>query len=641
MKTTDLIDFRGGFFDSVPSELLKDNELLTAENCVWRNGITKRNGIDRYSTSDWSGFTGCKGGIRAYLNGAWTTIVALDDGSAVNFYAGATVTFTAINNDFDWQTGQNCEFAQLGDYVVVVNGYNKPAVIYYSSGLVVTTLEALDIRTRAEENWWAGQYDDDGAGTAIFIDDTIDAQDAGAADFQIVNTTNNDGCYVSCDYSFNKVIFKNCSQFAGTPVATYHYWNGTAWIAITPTTAPSWTAAAGDKTLEFDIPLNADGSLAWEPYIVDAIEGVAARYVLRLRFTTAPSGAGTADYLQVYHTQYLTQILFNEKPHTVRTHNNQIMMASGNSLNMSPLNQVTGWLDYQVDYFEEGGSRIMDMVSHQNTLVVFKEDTIYTLDTTNYSDPIRSKPLTSIGTTARRAAKQIGDFVAFPSQEGLCVFDGSSAYNVSKHIKTLWDSITTTNACAVAHKGEYWIAFPTNSIALVFDPDTFRKDEAGDSRVSLFKFTGYKVSQFIKQDQNTDTGFLIALVDQNIPYLAKCDVGTYDDLTGSATTAITMTLQTRYTSYASPMEKKYYGRIKIKIAQQASATTCTLTLYAEDGTASESVTISVAAGSGYHTEDITIPYTLDSKAIGIKIVNANTTGSRIIGFSFSTQGRGF
>ena len=73
------IDGRGGYATDVPSDLMADNELLTASNVQWRAGMKKRAGISKYQASDWSGYlyeAGAtpRGGIRAYINGSWTEV---------------------------------------------------------------------------------------------------------------------------------------------------------------------------------------------------------------------------------------------------------------------------------------------------------------------------------------------------------------------------------------------------------------------------------------------------------------------------------------------------------------------------------------------------------------------------------------
>jgi hypothetical protein len=560
MAIKSLVDFRGGYALDIPSELMADNELLLAENCNWRNGLVKRNGILTYSTTDFSSMVGIKGGIRAYINSTWYTILAVDDDSYVTFYAGTGITFTVIDAGFYFTKGTHVEFAELLGHVVAVNGVDKPAVSYWDSALVIENLEAYDEREMDDLNWFAGQWDDDGV-DSNFIDDTTDAQSSTVDDFQLGNTTNNDGFYVSCDYPFNKIIFTNAQAAGGTPVAEYMYWNGTTWVTVgTPITAPTWTAAEGDKTLEFNLPLGTDGVLLWEPYAVDEdTTGIQYKYVLRVRFTTAASGAFSCDKLALSNTQYLTMILQNERPHLVRMHNSQIYMASYNIVNFSPPYYVTGWREGQAEHFDEGGAKIIDMASAPDALIVGKENTIYTWTTSNLLDPVRSRPLTTVGPIAAGSMKQIGNVTAFVAKDGIYLWDGNAITKVSKHINTDIEAWTLTNARATVHKNEYWVTFPTNSIVLVFDPDTYRTDDMGDGRVSFYKFTSYKVDQFLNCNGSGDTGYLLAIVDQAEPYIARCDYGAQDNI--SVAVNIDMKARTKYHSFGFFQQDKLYGRL--------------------------------------------------------------------------------
>jgi len=640
MKTVSLNDFRGGYFTDAPSELLKDNELLTAENCQWRDGLVKRNGIALYDATDLSTMIGLKGAIRAYINSTWYTIIAVDDDTNVRFYAGTTTTFTEIDNSFTWTTETDVQFAELLGYVVAVNGTDKPAVIYWDTDLVIENLETLDTRTRSEINWWAGQYD---AGAGTYTDDTTDAQDSGTDDFELTtaDNDNNDGCYISCDFTFNCVVFKEANQAAGAPVAEYAYWNGSTWTAITPTTSPTWTDAAGDKTLEFDIPLDSDGTLLWERYAEDSTtDGLENRFVLRIRFTTAPTAQFFCDYLVIQHTQYLTQIMENARPHAVCSHNGQMFLAERNIVNMSPPNQVIGWREGQAEYFVEGGAKIMQMVSFYDTLVVLKEDTIYTFNTTDLLSPVRSRPLTEVGAISLRSGAVVGNVLFFVGIDGIYTWDGNIAVCVSKHIQTNIDTYTLTNSCGISYQNEYWVGFPANSIVLTCDPDTYRQGTMGEGRVSWYKFTSYKVNQFIYNSGEGDNGILQAIVDQNSPYIARCDYGAYDNIT--AATAINMTIETKY--YTSGFGKfLYFGRLKPKIKQVSASTgaTHTLTLQAEDGTVSVNITLTVTTGTGYYSEDISMPYIIDGKNMSIKLNHNAVTAAGLIGYAFTTMERRF
>jgi len=642
LKTIEIKDFRGGYFTDIPSELLQDNELLTAENCQWKQGgITKRNGISIYDATDFSAMVGLKGGIRAFINSTWYTIIAIDDDTSVRFYIGTTTTFTEIDAAFVWTKSKNVEFAELLGEVVAVNGTNKPCVIrYVGASVTIENLETYDTRLRNNVNWWAGTYDD-GAGT--YTDDTVNAQDTGVDDFPLTTVANdaNDGCYISCDFTFNYVIFKVANQAAGAPVTVYEYWNGSSWTAITPTTAPVWTDTDGDKVLEFDIPLDSDGILLWKIYSeAETTDGIENRYVLRIRFSTAPTNRFLCDYLVLKHTQYLTQILANGRPHAILSHNGQLFLAERNVVNMCIPYHVTGWREGQVEFFAEGGAKIMQMVSFADTLVVLKEKTIYTYDTNNLMSPVRSRPLTSVGAISERSAVVIGDVLFFVGKDGVYLWDGAKAISVSNHIKTDIDSYTLTNACGIFYNGEYWVGFPTNSIVLTCDPDTFRRGSMGEGRASFYKFTGYKVNQFVYNNGEGDNGILQAIIDQNSPYIARCDLGVTDNITGAA--AINMTVETKYIS-PKFQSIHFWGRLKPKIKQVSAATGAihTLTLQSEDGTVSVPISIRVSTGSGYYSEDISIPYTLDGKNLSIKLNHNLQTSAGLIGYAFETKERRF
>jgi hypothetical protein len=638
-----IIDFRGGYANSLPQELMEENMLSKAENCTWKNGVVKRNGISIYDATDLSAMAGLKGMIRAYINDTWYTIIALDDDTNCRIYAGTTTTFAEIDNSFTLTKATDFEFAELLGHVVGVNGTDKPFVIYWGgAALAIEDLELHDIRTRANENWYAGQWDADGA-DSYFVDDTTDAQSSTADDFQLGNTTANDGFYVSGDYTFNRIVFTNAQAAGGAPVAEYMYWNGTTWVTLgTLVTTPDWTAAEGDKTLEFNLPLDTDGSLLWERYGVDdETDGIQNRFIIRVRFTTAASGAFSCDTLALYNTQYLTQVLQNERPHLVRMHNSQIYLASKNIVNFSPPYYVTGWREGQAEHFDEGGAKITDMVSFADTLVVGKEQALYTFNTSNLMDPVRSRPLTTVGPIASRSMKQIGNIVTFVARDGLYLWDGAMVSKISKHIQEDIDTWTMTDAASVVYKNECWISFPTNGYVLVFDPDTYRTDDAGDGRVSFWKFTGYTVHQWAYCGGAGDTGYLLAAVDQASPYVARCDYGTQDNLGTAAN--IDMRAQTKYISFGNFQTPHLFGRMKVKVKEVSgrAGKRHKLNVYRDDDTEHINEMFDVPKGSGYYTEELRMPYNIDGKSISVELRHNGSTLATFIGFSLDVAERSY
>jgi len=626
---------------------MADNELLLAENCHWEAGLRKRRGINKYSTTDFSGASHVlRGGIRAYINGAWYTIVAYDDNTDIGMHYGTGTTFVEIATS-TFTKGYNVEFTELNGYVIAVNGHDKPEVIYYDAAWICKKLEALDIRTIDELNWYAGQWDESGTGATQFIDDTTDAQDAGVDDFQVGVNVANDGCYISSDYTFNKILFVGCEQAGGAPVAEYKYWDGAAWTTVgTLVTDPDWTGAPGGKTVEFNIPLDADGTLLWVPFTDVTTTGIVNKYILRIRFTTEPTAAFSCDYLEVSHTQYLTEIMENERPHAVCTHNAMIHMASNNVINVSPLNEVIGWRPQTVEIFTEGGPSIIGMVSRKDTLDVFKQTTIYTL-TGNILDGsgVRSRPLTSVGATSQRSIVLVGDQVFFVADDGIYKWNGVEAVRVSGHIQSDLDSYTLTDSCGVNYKGSYWVDFPSDpkgtlGVLLRTDPDTFRQAAAGtdigEGRTSFYKYTGYLVEQFINCNGSGDTKYLLGLASPSAnTYVVRCDYADTDAVTTTAN--ITMKVQTRYSEMDNFQTEKNYGRLKIRLDEVSNvleaSKTHTVILYKDDGDDSATLTLRVPYGTGIYKYETSVPYNIDGETFSFYLEHAGSSSCKLYGFS--------
>lgn len=649
MPQTSMYDFRGGYATDLAPERMDKNMVLEGQNLWYKGKLEKRPGWTNLSTDATIHANTVRGFTRAYINGGWYNVVALDDGSYVNFYYGNTGAYTEITPTYNWTKDVNVEMVFFNDAVIAVNGTDKPAIIYYSGAWIAEDLEDYDERTRGNDEWYAGLWDD--GASVEFIDDTTDAQSTTADDFQIATGgTNNDGFYVAGVVPFTKVVIKNCPQFDGTPVAEYRYYSGAgAWTAFTPTTTPTWTAAEGDKTLEFDLPLDSDGTLAWEQYgdldsQSDAVDsagdtvpgGVVNRYVIRIRFTTAPTSDMSCDYLQVSHTQYLTQIFLNDKPGAVCVHKNRLFLAAGRTFRYSPPNQVTDWNSRDIEYCHEGGEKIVAMVSAANYLVVLKEAGIYRyIGTTTENFVLRYSP--GQGCASERGAASIGGNAVYVATDGIRVVTDTGSMVLSRHIQSDIDTWTKTNAVVAEWDGNLVVAFPTNDIILWADPDTTSKDEMGDGRMSFWEWTGLAADQIVYAAGSGDNGYLILHDMDNTRFVRNTTNG-YDVAFDTTETAITTTFQTKYESYGFPMQKKAFKRIKVDMSESG---TYTLTLYSNNGDAEVSKTIESGGGSGHHVEDTSIPYTLDGYNLSAKLVNATTNDVEIYGTTVDYTRRAF
>lgn len=642
-------DFRGGYATDLAPEQMPANMVLEGQNLYYKGKLKGRPGWTNHSTDATLHAATIRGFCRAYLNSAWTNVVAVDDGSYVNFYYGDAGSYTAIDNDFDWTKNIAVQMAYFNGAVVAVNGTDKPAVIYYDSAYVVKNLETYDERTRGTDEWYAGLWDD--GASPPFIDDTTDAQSTTADDYQIATGgTNNDGFYVSGVTVFNKVVIKNCPEFDGSPVAEYAYYAGSgSWTTVTPTTAPSWTAAEGDKTLEFDLPFDTDGSLLWEKYgdldsQTDAVDssaetvpgGALNRYIFRVRFTTAPTSDMSADYLQVSNTQYLSQIMLNDKPHSIAVHKDRMFLAAGNAFRFSPPNQITDWNSRDIEYCEEGGEKIVGMASSDNYLAIGKAGGMYRyLGTTTSNFVLRYTPCP--GPVSARGMATVSGTPVYVARDGIRAFTGDKSVILSRHIQTDIDSYTKTDAVVCEWDGNAVISFPTNSIILWADPDTLRTDDMGDGRLSFWEWTGLAADQIAYADGSNDSGYLLLWDKTNKRFVHDTSNG-YDVAWDTTQTAITNTLQEKYESFGKPSLKKAFKRVKVEVSKSGN---WTLTVYSNNGVANATATIVSSTGTGHYTADISLPYTLDGYNLSYKLVNATTNAVEIYGTTTDQVGRAF
>jgi hypothetical protein len=639
VKTLDLVDFSKGFNTRDVGDLMDYRELQTAENCRWqKSGLIQRGGISVYTTTALSSGDVVRGvSERIYLNSDWYDILAIDVSadSEVRFYYRQTITPTLLSESVVFTTGYSVYFAELNGYIVATNGVDMPIVIYYNAGWQIKTLEEHDVRTWLNETWNAGQYDDSGP---TYTDDTTDAQDTGAGDFQLGNTTENDGFWISCSHPFTKITFHSAEQAGGAPVASYQYWNGSAWTTLTLTTTPTWTDAAGDRTMEWDY-LSGMATYSGE------VSGLSAYYVIRVRFTTAASADFSCDYITVQHSHYISEMTGGGVPKMCASFGNRMFLSEGYIAYFSPPNRVTGWRGVsESEYFLEGGPEIRAMIRSSDSLVVFKDAATYSF----YGNALSSFFRTQVsvhGIIEPRAcvATEVGVF--YLSSDGIRIQTGKADVLVSKHIQDTIDSLTTTGAVATYYDGVCYMAFPLSSICLVWDPMSLNIEDTGDGKVAFYKYTNHNVSFFMPCARTGDERELHAIVGNTggtpVPYIAEMESGTNDTDRADAAVSIAFKIQTGYLSLGSLLKKKIFNRIKVKLKKAASAGSYTLTVYSDNGDRNVNTTIATAAGSGNHVNDSRLPYSMDGYNMSVKIESSSGFDAGLAGLSIEYESRVF
>ncbi len=391
-------------------------------------------------------------------------------------------------------------------------------------------------------------------------------------------------------------------------------------------TTPDWLTS-GDITLEWNFP--ADWEL-WD----GTEETMAGRYVSRLTFTTPPAAAKSCQYLQVYHTQYLTEIMANEKPDHVVNYLNRIYLSAGNNVNYSPPYRVTGWNEYDTEIFEEGGKSIQAMRSCGETLLVLKDSAIYGYFGNVWEDRYL-KLLVNVGTVNGNTAKVIDGALFFLARDGFRYFYDANSKIISKHINTDVLSYTASNAFAVNYQGQYWCCFPSNNVMLWFDPDTYRVDDMGDGRVSFFKFTGITVSGMSWHYGGDDDGYLLGWQNIGGRIIKRLQNGNYYDGTS---TDIATVFQSRDVSHDTPLLKKRSVRAKVDTSKSG---TFAFRVYDEYSQNYVEATLDSGTGAGHFHYDISIPYTMDGMTNSYYLSNTGSVDVTIYGFAVETAGRVF
>lgn len=666
--------FDGGYFTNLSDAEMLDNEMLTAENCEWDGGLRKRRGIQVYSTVTAS--ITIRGAIRAYIAGAWRTFVAKDLGSSmvIHHQATASAAWASVNmpsaSAFTLTTGVDTQFAVIGERVVGVNGSDEPWLIYYDgASICADTIERYDTRTRTDDDWTAGQLSSAGG---TYTDDTEDAQNSDADDFYMFGATVSTGFFIGCNYTFNKLVLTNVSVPGAAVPWVFQYYGYNDWASyraasatwITISTASmiqttDWATTTNTLNLEWPVPFISDGynyAPAWQNAktgdMGSADTFLGGKYAVRGYTATTTATGAVCDLIKVQHSQYLSELLLDDKPDTVALHKNQIFLGMGNWFRMSGVDSPLGdaLRDWPYDAYQgmRGGGTIKCMVTHGDYLAILQEDQLFGVLGNAWGN-FSYRKLADHGCVSKRGAAVVGQNLYYIGEDGLWQWDGKTQTGITRGIKDDIDTWTLTNAALTEYQGELWMSLPTNSTVIKADPDTFRVDNHGHGRLSFYKFTNYRVDGWLYCKGDSDLGYLLGYANNTTPIIARCDYDTVDFITSTA--SIDFVFRSKNMTLIEENAVKQYRRFKPVLGDMASAATATDTkcLYQfqfinKDNygstTANATVTVS-ACSSGIFEADLTIPHTMDGKRLSIYMRHSATSTAKLYGFSIGARRRWF
>lgn len=616
MAVKELKDFSRGYSTELLPDDVPDNMLQTVKNIYFDGKLRKRRGRKTILTDETAGAE-IVGHFFCSINDLGVTIKAVEISSVIKFYSNYSGSFVEIDASFTWSGSGEIRFAALDAQIICVDssGTNAPAIIYYDSAMKISTYDERDIREIEDAFWTAGQYDDS---ETSYTDDTTDAQDEGTADFIVATATDDDGFYISGSKVFSKIELKTTTQMAGSPVAEYAYWDGDAWQTFTPGTVPTWTAAAGDRVIEYNLP--DDWSIWLGDDSVDSVGdtvpgGMTGTYVIRVRFTTHPTVETTCAYIEVSQTRAVTWGLFNEIPTDVVIHNSRVFLIHGNAISYSDYGLISGYDRYYAEYFEKGGPQINAVKSTDSGLLVVKEEAISKMSGTSPQD-FTIELVATDGTADGNTCAVVQGFLCFSSGTQLYLYSGSSLLEIGSHV--IGD--IPAAAYAVEAHGFYWLV--SSSQILVFDPATMKTLPSGKSYVSVWKFdntTQIKgIVKYIGTNQFSDTKLKNRIVGytDGTANLICLEYG--EQFFDETETTIEIIVETKMYSFGLQTENKIYKRVKPLVSISGD---WTFSVQTDRDSDIISATLASGAGPGYHSEDLAMPYTVDSETLSFKLVN--------------------
>lgn len=637
MAIKELKDFSRGYATELLPDDLPDAMAQTATNLYFDGRLRKRKGYKTIYT-DTTASAEIVGHFFYLLNEYGVTFMALEVSSVIRFYTNYTDgSMDEVDSGFTW-TGTGPVKADVLDGKLVLvdsSGTNQPAIIYYDSGLNIETLNEYDTREIDEPFWYAGQYDV--SESVPYLDDTVDAQSSDTSDFNIATATNGDGFYIASAKRYSKVVLKTAEQMAGSPVAVYEYYDGDSWETLTLSTTPSWTAAAADRTMEFNIPEDwaiwtGEESVDSEGTSVPG--GLVGTYLVRVRYTTAPSAAIDCAYILLYQTRSVSFALNNNNPTDIVVHNSRVFLVEGNSVNYSFYGQAKGFEGYFAEYFEKGGPEIRKAVSMQQALYIVKDEAIHQLSGSGVEE-FSITTVANKGTPYGETCAVCKSVLCFSDGEQLFMFTGNQLVEVGDHVKA---DIPTT-AYGAASLEQYWLI--ASDRILVFNPSSIKVVE-DKVYANVYRFTNSNtlkgLVRYLGTNKFSDTGVYDRLVGYLSGGLDLICLEYGDQSYDEDDTTIPITLETKMYSFGLQTGRKLYKRVKPLVSPSGDWTFTVQTRRDADTVAA---TLISGTSGDYYQEDISLPFTVDSDTLSFKFENDTINDCKIYAVSVDVDLRAY
>jgi len=596
-------DFSGGFHTDTPSSFMADSDLLLAENCYWHDGLTMREGYSlrhRFEGHTILGF------LRSDITGAALDYVVTKDTTfqvwlqIENGESYDTLPLTLISAQ-----ETKVRMIEYAGAIVIVGtaGHSKASIVQFlNNSYSESSLDALDIRTREYYDWNAGR-----ASFGTYTDATIPAQ---SGEPWMLAPSSGEGFYIASDLVFNRIKIKDVS--APVISVTVRISTSSGWEEVTPKVL----TLADTIVIEFDLEFEGTQITFTPSALENHFKG---QYVVEVSFLLegeSPSGRIEA----IHHTQYVTQITGNENPTDAAVYRSMLCLAAGNVVNFSPPDALSGWRADDVEVFIEGGKGIKRLLNFKDSMLVFKERTLYGFSGNSLNNPTVTR-IADIGTTQADSVVPFENQVLFISGENVILYDGVTTAVVSGHIaKELKGKFATPSCAAFCQKGNYLLIASGNGY--LFVPSTLRKNSAGDFLVSVFKFTRHA---FQGLGARNDVNELAAWQEGSLYTLFS---GTTD-----AGDPIPMEMRTKHMDFGYPGSLKRFFRFKPMGIIHGEEEGEFLVQFVTDSVRATAYWIKKPDLTRY----VSLPYETDGETLQLWIASYSDKGARLSGFALGIK----
>ena len=345
------------------------------------------------------------------------------------------------------------------------------------------------------------------------------------------------------------------------------------------------------------------------------------------------------------------------KPQYICQHKDRIWAAGGDMpmgyFECSDYDDAEEWASGNGEAFYAGlqdGDPIKQLMSFGDNLVIYKQDSIWTMRGDNLYNWFEHRDEPAVGCWASKSVADVSIGHIFLGPDNVYFFNAERIIPIGDNIKPWLDMIPATyrpKVAAIYHDGFYRLAFSSstyNNYELWFD--VFRYISSGYRIMAWWLMTGRNINAYVKYDGPGDNN-QIFMCDSDDGYLRQLESGITDD-----SVSIIGEMLGKYQGMGQPNIEKIFDRIKVDVGRNIGRVYVilikglggdSLKQYALNTGEAEGVwgtgewgEMEYTAGGdqGRFTADLAIPANMDGPVLAVKFKHSeDIIGARFHGYS--------